>query len=170
MESQVITQPEKKSGNDLNEFQAAAFTEAQTQLNELQKELSTKKYLIDLKKDDIELVSKFITTDAPWKFTECLGIKEVQKELKECIKVGKFFTTAVAIEATYYYLSKVDGKGTSTNASTFCNIEDYLRILKAVTSGIEKIKIDTEKIKQAQFIVAARAEGIDTDVQAETTK
>lgn len=162
MESQAIEQNQPQK-TELNEFQLAALKEAEKQLENLKKENSAKKYLVDLKKQDIELLSKFICNDAPWKFTESLGIKEVNKELQEAIKSGKMFSTAVAIEATYYYLSKVEGKGTSTNTTAFAHIEDYLRIIKSITNALERTKVDTEKVRQAEFVVAARREGIDTD-------
>lgn len=158
---------------ELNQFQQAALEQAEKQLESLKQEISTKKYLVDMKKSDIELLLQFIITDAPWKFTECLGIKEVEKELKQCIKSGKLFTGAIVIEASYYYLSKVEGKGNSTNTETFSHMEDYLRVLKAITNAIERIKMDSEKVREAEFIVAARREGIEPDSsmnQPEETK
>ena len=149
--------------NQLNDFQKSALEEAEKQLESLRKEHSTKKYLIDLKKDDIVLLSEFISTDAPWKFTECLGIVEVAKELDTCVKSGKLLTSAVAVEAIYYYMSKVEGKGNTTNSNSFVKLNDYLRVLKAITTGLEKIKADSEILKNAEFVVAARREGIEPD-------
>ena len=160
METQSIEQVKTP---ELSEFQVKALKEAEENLEKLQKEFSKKKYLIDLNKQDIEMLANYISNDAPWKFTECLGIKEIDKELKECIKTGKLFISAIATEAMYYYLSKIEGKGTSTNAKAFTNIEDYLRILKSITSCVERIKADNEKIKNAEFVLAARREGIEPD-------
>ena len=92
---------------------------------------------------------------------------EIEKELKESIKSGKLYIGAMPIEAIYYYLSKVEGKGKTTDTTTFKNLEDYIRVLKAITTGMEKMKIDNEKLRNAEFVVAARREGIEPDSTVE---
>lgn len=161
---------EKEVGleNPLNEFQEKALKEAEEKLEKLKTELSSKKYLIDCSKDDIKMLEEFNRVDAPWKFTECLGIVEVKKDLKEAVKSGKLYINAIAIEAIYYYLSKVEGKGETTNTKSFANIQDYIRVLKAITGSMERVKSDTEKLRNAEFVVAARREGIDTDSETGT--
>jgi len=146
----------------LNEFQQAAITQAEKELEDLRKELSTKKYLLDVDKKDVELLKTFIVNDATWKFTEALGIVEVTKEL-DAIKDGKLFIKALAIEAIYYYMSKVEGTGTKPAGSSFPSITEYLRVLKAITVGVERVKADNEKLNNAEFVLAARMEGIEPD-------
>jgi hypothetical protein len=152
----------------LTNFQLEALEKAENELNDLRNELETKKYLIDLKKEDINLLNSFNTNDAPWKFTECLGVVELEKELNASVKSGKLYISAMPIEAIYYYLSKVEGKGNTTNTTTFTDVKDYIRVLKAVTNGIERVKADTERLRQAEFVVASRREGIDPEVTSES--
>lgn len=153
----------------LNEFQLKALEDAEKALEALKKETDNKKYLVDLKKEDIALLVKFNKSDAPWKFTECLGIVEVEKQLATAVKEGKLYCGAIAIEAMYYYLSKVEGKGNVPNGEAFSAVEDFIRVLKAITSSVERIKIDNEKLRNQEFIVAARREGINTDVESGET-
>lgn len=161
----------KETGeNPLNEFQLKALKEAEENLEKLKTELEGKKYSIDLKKEDIILLEKFNRLDAPWKFTECLGIVEVEKSLNEAVKSGKLNINAIAIEAIYYYLSKVEGKGKTTNTEAFKDLFDYIRVLKGITNGMESVKADTEKYRNAEFVLAARREGIDTDKSSEEEK
>lgn len=151
----------------LTDFQKEALEKAEKDLDVLRDEIMKKKYLIDLSKSDIVLINNFNNNDAPWKFTECLGIVEIEKELKESVKSGKLYIGAMPIEAIYYYLSKVEGKGKTTNTTTFTNLEDYIRVLKAITTGMERMKIDNEQLRNAEFVVAARREGIEPDVTVE---
>jgi hypothetical protein len=160
MESTEITTAVE---SPLTNFQKDALDVAEKELETLREEVSNKKYLLDLDKKDLETLNKFIIEDATWKFTESLGIIEVEKEMKKAIKEGKLFTNAVAIEAIYYYMSKVEGNGRSVKATAFENVDSYLKVLKAITGGIEKVKIETEKVRQAEFVVAARREGIEPD-------
>lgn len=160
---ETTTVNEVEAGNSLTDFQKTALDNAEKELETLSNELQSKKYLIDLKKEDIVLLESFNKLDAPWKFTECLGIVEVEKELASAVKAGKLYIGAIAIEAMYYYMSKVEGTGKSTNTESFKNVDDYIRVLKALTLGMERVKADNEKLRQAQFVVAARREGIDPD-------
>jgi len=166
-ETQVNT---LNTANELNEFQANALREAEEQLEALRKEISNKKYLIDLNKKDIDLIEKFNALDAQWKFTECLGVIELEKEIRNAKKEKVFYANAVAVEAMYYYLSKVEGRGKTTNTETFENVDDFIRVLKAFTSGKEKIKTDGDRLSHAEFVVAARREGIEAESPVETTE
>jgi hypothetical protein len=172
MESKIIEPTVVKTNKPtpLNEFQQKVLEEAENRVIELKEAFKKKVYFIDIPKADIELLGKFISKDAPWKFTECLGITEIEKELKPCIKKNKLELSAIAVEAIYYYLSKVEGFGNSvyvngTEAESFSTISQYLKILKPVTSAIEQIKKDGEEIKNAEFVAAARREGVETDEQ-----
>ncbi len=159
MESTQIT----NTKSSLEAFQKDALEVAERELEALKAEHEKKKYLIDLDKKDIEILNNFILNDAPWKFTECLGITEVEKDTKKAAKEGKLFISAVPIEAIYYYLSKVEGTGRKVNSTAFLDIESYQRILKGISGGMEKVKADTDKVRQAEFTVAARREGIEPD-------
>jgi hypothetical protein len=170
MTTEITTPENAEPTNTLTVFQQSALDAAEKELETMRKELNTKKYLIDVKKEDIALLVKFNEKDAEWKFTECLGILEVEKQLNIAVKEGKLYTTAVAIEAMYYYLSKIEGRGKGTDTEAFTSIVDFIRVLKAITNGVERIKADNEKLRNQEFIVAARREGINTDDSAEDAK
>lgn len=157
------TEVQSLNQSPLDEFQQAAYEQAQKELEEIKKEVSNQKYLIDITKNEIEQLSNFISNDAPWKFTECLGIEEIEKELETAKKNGKLFPKALAVEAIYYFLSKVEGKGNKPECTAFDNIAVYKKILKAITGGVERIKADNERVNHAEFVLAARMEGIAPD-------
>lgn len=148
----------------LTEVQQEALKNAQEKLDAFNKELETKKYLVDLSKEDVDILVKFITEDAKWKFMEALGIGEVKKELDKSVdKSGKVFITAVAIEAIYYYLSKVEGVGSSVDSPAIGTVEKYLKILKGINSARGSVGIDNEKKKQLEYNLACAAEGLDPE-------
>lgn len=153
----------------LNEFQQEAVKQAEKDLEDLKKEIASKKYLIDITKSEIATLKNFILEDAAWKFTESLGIVEIEKELALAEKEGKLFSKALAIEAIYYYMSKVEGNGNRPNTpKSFTSVSEYIKVLKAITNGVERIKADNEKVNNAEFVLAARMEGIDPDSSVET--
>lgn len=159
----ATTVAQEESNSPLTNFQQAALDAAEKDLENLGKELESKKYLVDIDKNGIATLSTFINEDAPWKFTESLGVIEVDKEMQIALKKGKLFTSSLAIEAIYYYLSKVEGKGRGTDTKAFSSVEQYTKMLKNITNALERVKADNEKYKQAQFVVAARREGIEPD-------
>ena len=170
MENKEKTQEElvETPISQLTQFQQEALDEAEKELESLKKELETRKYLVDLDKNLIKVLQNFIYNDAPWKFTEALGIIEVKKEFVAVEKTGKLFIKGLTVEAIYYYISKVEGNGLTTKSSSFTTIESYLAVVKAITTTLEKIKLDNESLREKEFTVAARREGLNLDSE-ETT-
>jgi hypothetical protein len=166
MEELKVSEQEQQQPQELQltDVQKEAFIQAQKDVDEFDKELAAKKYLVDLTKDDVEVIQNFIGNDAKWTFMESLGIGEVLKELKNSVdKSGKVFIPAVAVEAIYYYLSKVEGTGHKVNASSIGTVEVYLRLLKAINAARTSVANDNEKKKHLEYILACRAEGLDPE-------
>lgn len=166
MEELKVSEQEQQQPQELQltDVQKEAFIQAQKEVDDFEKELSTKKYLVDLSKDDTLVIKNFIEKDAQWKFMESLGIGEVLRELKSSAdKNGNVFIPAVAVEAIYYYLSKVEGTGNTVNSPSIGSVEVYLRLLKAVNNARSSVAIDNEKKKHLEYILACRAEGLDPE-------
>jgi hypothetical protein len=148
----------------LTDIQQEAFKEATAELEAFKAELETKKYFMDLTKAEIQILRGFITEDAPWKFMESLGIGEVDSQLSKSVeKNGKAFINAVTIEAVYYYLSKVEGVGKKVNSPNIGTVDVYLKLLKATNGVRNAVTADNEKLKNLEYIVACRSEGIEPE-------
>jgi hypothetical protein len=148
----------------LTDVQMKLYQEAQDELDKFNKEITTKKYLVDLNKEEIKMLREFIEKDAKWKFMESLGIGEVSKELASSVdKTGKAFIPANAIEAIYYYLSKVEGVGKKVDSAAIKDVETYLKFLKSLNVAKNAISIDTEKQKELEYVLVCRAEGLSPE-------
>lgn len=166
MEELKVSEQEQQNPQELQltEVQKEAFIQAQKDVDDFDKELATKKYLVDLTKEDVIVIQNFIERDAQWKFMESLGIGEVLKELKTSVdKNGKVFIPAVAVEAIYYYLSKVEGVGNTVNSASIGTVDVYLRLLKAVNNARSSVATDNEKKKRLEYVLTCRAEGLDPE-------
>lgn len=149
---------------ELSDVQKQLFEEAQKDLDNFVKDLSSKKYYVELKKEDVKILQNFVQNDAKWKFMESLGIGEVSRELESSLdKTGKAFIPAAAIEAIYYYLSKVEGIGQKVDSNAIKDVETYLRILKAINVSRNSVSVDAEKQKHLEYVLACRAEGLDPE-------
>lgn len=166
-EATVEVATSKTNANILSDVQAKALNEAIEKLQKTFAETEKKKYLVDLKKEDIEMLSKFMANDAPWKFNESLGIVEVNRVLAEAKKTGKLFIGSVPVEAIWYYLSKVEGKGNNTSTTSITDVESYLRIVKPFFKVRDAIAADQEVLKKLEFIIECRKQGIEPDATLE---
>jgi len=159
---------EKLQKEGLTELQTKAFEEAQKELEVANEEYLKKKYLATLSIKEIEMVKKYIATEAPWKYTECLGIKAIEEDINKSLKANKkLFLPATAYEAIYFYLSKIEGKGDKPNVISIPSIDDYISILKSINQVRNAISNDSDELKRLEFRVASFAEGIDPDNEEE---
>lgn len=146
----------------LTDAQVKAYEAAQAEVDAFRKEMETKKYFADMSESDIKVLQNFLLKDAPWKFTESLGIREVNKEIEESLKKkGKLFMGATAFEAMYFYLSKVEGTGEKVTASSIADLETYLRLLKNINAARSSVAEDNKKLQHLEYVAASRSEGLD---------
>lgn len=160
----VVTLSEKIAETvHLNDAQLKAYEQAQAEVDTFREEMETKKYFSDMSEEDTKVLLNFLENDAPWKYTEALGIREVSKEIKESLakKKGKLFMGATAYEAVAFYLTKVEGNGQTVTAKSIGNIETYLRLLKNVNSARASVAEDNKKLQHLEYVVASRSEGLD---------
>ena len=139
-----------------------------------EKELETKKYLIEGGASTAEAVLTFLKNEAAWKFSEALGVIESVKQIEDAnknIQTGKtkeLMVPALALEAIYYFLTKVEGKGLS-DASLYVN-----ELLKPVTDALGRSKNDRAEIDQLVrdrgTLESAVDNGIDIENEDEILK
>lgn len=130
-----------------NKMRAEMVEQLTAKIDAKQKELETKKYIIEGGAPAGEMLSSFLKEKAQWKFSESLGIIESVSQLEtaiESIKKGKgkeLFVPALALEAIYYFLTKVEGKGLT-------EAKEYVEILKPISDALGRSKQDRTEIDQ----------------------
>lgn len=119
----------------------------------------TRKYLIDVKIDDIKLLENYIKNKAPWVGVNAFGILELGRLLQECVKTKKLFLDATAVEAIVFFLGKVEGNGTTSDSGY--TVETFKTIYSAVIATKNSIKVDLDKIEELRYRAASYAQGVD---------
>lgn len=148
-----------------NEIELAAIEAARKEVEKLRVKSETEKYLIDISDSDANILENFIVSDAEWKYTEALGIQQISYDIEKSRKEKKkVFLNATAVEAIFYFLSKVTGNGNSVSGNSFKDIGTFIRILKEVSIAIEKIRKNNDALKEAEFQLASREQGIVPEV------
>jgi len=135
-------------------------------LEDLQKDLDVKRFLVDGGTESAKKFLNFVETKAKWKFTEVLGIVELQRVFKDFLKGGKskeFLMGPIEIEALYYFLSKEEGIGTEGTI-------EYNELLKLINTPKSKMDAMRKEFEQLQFRMASVENGIDPDQVEEELK
>jgi hypothetical protein len=135
-------------------------------LEDLDTELENKLYLVEGKQEIAEKLKNFIINEAEWKFSESIGIIQTEEDLSKCIKdlsSGKrkeLMLSNLAIEAIYYFLTKVTGKGIETSKT-------YLELLKPISDSLSRAKADKEKKDQLVKDIGSVEHAIDMGAVSE---
>ena len=131
-----------------------------------EKDLQTKKYIVQGGLETAESLLSFLKNDAQWKFSEALGIIEAVKQVEEAKKAltgGKakeVFVPGLALEAIYYFLTKVESKGLT-------HAELYVATLKPISDALGRSKQDRESIDQLVRDRGTLESAIDNNVDIE---
>lgn len=161
-QNNVVVEKTTENKKQVNEKLLADLRIKET---EFQKELDTKKYLIEGGKESAKKLYQFITEDATWKFTEALGIIEVEKVLIKFIQSAdkELMLGPLEIEAIYWFLSKIEGVG-------FKEASRYYELLKLVNPAKARMDEARKEYETLQFKIASLEHGIDSDTIEEELK
>ena len=136
-------------------------------IEKTEKELSEKLYVIEGKQDTADRIIDFLKHRAEWKFTESLGVLECIKQIEDSrqkLKDGKIkelMTQSLALEAIYYFMTKVTGMGVA-EAKVY-----YTNMLKPVSEGLSRVKADKDKLDQLIRDLGTIEHAIDQGVSIE---
>lgn len=114
-------------------------------IEEKNKALESKKYIIEGGAKTADAIIDFLTNDAQWKFSEALGVIEAVKQIEEgkkgIAKSKELYVSSLALEAVYYFLTKVEAKGLSA-------AKEYVEVLKPISDALSRSKQDRQDIDQ----------------------
>jgi hypothetical protein len=131
---------------------------------EFEKELEKrkeKKYIIKGNEEFFNNLMLFIENEAQWSFHESIGVLELKKQFDKQMgdyKKGKtksFCLDSVGLEACYYFLSKVKGKG-------YEEAKRFQELLRPIAEAMTLSKTDSEKIDALRKDLATIEEGLKT--------
>lgn len=145
----------------------AEFEIAEKEWNDAVEEQKSRKYLVNLKKDDIKLLDGYIQNQAPWSGANAFGIVELSKITKDAVSKGKLFIDAIAIEAVLHFLNKVEGAGVKSTNSDY-TAETLKAAIIEVLAAKESIKTDADKLAQLEYIASSYAQGVDPNAPEKT--
>jgi hypothetical protein len=135
-------------------------------IKEKEADLQTKKYVIEGKAEVGGTIVNFLKEHAQWKFSESLGIVESVRQAEEAVKAvltkktSELMLPSLSLEAVYYFLTKVEGKGLDEAAA-------YIKILKPISDALGRSKQDRQDIDQLVRDKGTLESAIDSGVDVE---
>jgi len=109
-------------------------------------------------KEDLENFFLFMANDAEWREKEALGVIEINKVLEKAkadgIKQDTLYMSALPLEASHYFLSKLTGKGLG-------DAKKFIGMLKPFSQSLESTKADAAEIQGLEKELAAAQQGLD---------
>jgi hypothetical protein len=136
-------------------------------IDKTSKVLETKKYIVDGELTSGNAILNFLKTEATWKFTEAKGVVEAVKQIQTAIdgitskKVKHLLVDSTALEAIYYFLSKVEKTGLDAAAFYIDNM------VLPVSNALGRAKEDRMEFDQLQRDRASLEAAIDSGADLE---
>lgn len=135
-------------------------------IDEKTEELENKKYLIPGGKEVAKSIKQFIVKQAKWKFTESLGIVEINRQMHEFINdpaSKELMVPPLVLEAFYYFLSKHEGIGLP-------EADAFVSLLKAINQAKSRADNDKKELEEMRFRLQSLEHGVDPDNPEEQFK
>jgi len=157
----------------LNEKRKRMVEFLDRKISEKEADLENKKYIVEGKNEASKELLNFLKHNAQWKFSEALGVIESIKQVEEAEKAlitkktTELMLPSLAIEAVYYFLTKVEGTGIdAANA--------YIKLLKPVSDALSRSKQERtdldQLIRDKGTLESAIDSGIDIEGEDEILK
>lgn len=161
MEQKVKKQPQKMKKN-INQIKVnnIKVNKIKEKINEYKKELENKKYPVNISLELFEDYEFFITQKAIWKGKEVLGLKKILERIEKCktegIKESICYFSNLEIEASHYFLTRIEGKGIE-------EIRNLDKLLNVFDEALALVYKDNLKLKDLEKELVAAEQGIELE-------
>lgn len=127
-------------------------------LDDYKKSLSGKEYAVSMTPGLLDKFETYMRTEVQWRSKEALGVKEILKTIKktkeEGIKDGVAYFNNLEVEASHYFILKMEGKGEK-------DINDFVALWKTFEETLVLIQQDNMVVKDLEQQLAAAEQGLE---------
>jgi hypothetical protein len=143
--SNVDTEKVKSIKEDLENYKAS---------------LKNKEYAVSMSDTLLHRFETYMNDEVQWRSKEALGVKEILKRIDEVksegIKDGVVYFTNLEVEASHYFILKMEGKGKS-------EIDSFVSLWKTFEETLALIQQDNLVVKDLEQQLAAAEQGIELE-------
>jgi hypothetical protein len=143
--SNVDTEKVKSIKDDLENYKAS---------------LKNKEYAVSMSDTLLHRFDVYMNEEVQWRSKEALGVKEIIKRIDEVksegIKDGVVYFTNLEVEASHYFVLKMEGKGKG-------EIDSFVSLWKTFEETLALIQQDNLVVKDLEQQLAAAEQGIELE-------
>lgn len=129
-------------------------------LDDYKKSLTGKEYAVSMTSELLNRFELYMKDEVQWRSKEALGVKEILKTIaeskKEGIKDGVAYFKNLEIEASHYFILKMEGKGAN-------DVNDFISLWKTFEETLVLIQQDNKVIKDLEHQLAAAEQGLEIE-------
>lgn len=129
-------------------------------LDDYKKSLTGKEYAVSMTPELLNRFELYMKDEVQWRSKEALGVKEILKTIteskKEGIKDGVAYFKNLEIEASHYFILKMEGKGAN-------DVNDFISLWKTFEETLVLIQQDNKVIKDLEHQLAAAEQGLEIE-------
>jgi hypothetical protein len=122
--------------------------------------LKDKEYAVSMSDSLLHRFENYMREEVQWRSKEALGVKEILKRINEVksegIKDGVVYFTNLEVEASHYFVLKMEGRGEK-------EIESFVTLWKTLEETLMLIQQDNMVVKDLEQQLAAAEQGIEIE-------
>jgi len=122
--------------------------------------LRNKEYAVSMNSEILERFETYMKEEVQWRSKEALGVKEIVRRIdevkREGIKDGVVYFTNLEVEASHYFVLKMEGQGIK-------EINSFVSLWKTFEETLALIQQDNLVIKDLEQQLAAAEQGIELE-------
>ncbi len=156
--SQLESQNEEVLEKFISNVDTQKVESIKNDLQNYKDSLRNKEYAVSMNSEILERFETYMKEEVQWRSKEALGVKEIVRRIdevkREGIKDGVVYFTNLEVEASHYFVLKMEGQGIK-------EINSFVSLWKTFEETLALIQQDNLVIKDLEQQLAAAEQGIE---------
>ena len=158
--SQLESQNEEVLEKFISNVDTQKVESIKNDLQNYKDSLRNKEYAVSMNSEILERFETYMKEEVQWRSKEALGVKEIVRRIdevkREGIKDGVVYFTNLEVEASHYFVLKMEGQGIK-------EINSFVSLWKTFEETLALIQQDNLVIKDLEQQLAAAEQGIELE-------
>lgn len=158
--SNLESQNEEKLEKFITNVDTNKVESIKNDLQNYKDSLRNKEYAVAMNSEILERFETYMKEEVQWRAKEALGVKEIIRRIdevkREGIKDGVAYFTNLEVEASHYFVLKMEGQGIK-------EINSFVSLWKTFEETLALIQQDNLVVKDLEKQLAAAEQGIELE-------
>lgn len=160
LEAELGSQNEERLEKFITNVDTQKVESIKNDLQNYKDSLKNKEYAVAMNPEILERFETYMKEEVQWRSKEALGVKEIIRRIdevkREGIKDGVAYFTNLEVEASHYFVLKMEGQGIK-------EINSFISLWKTFEETLALIQQDNLVVKDLEQQLAAAEQGIELE-------